>query len=77
MDYGRALEVYQLSAAGGVRVLVRQTGVFYANSDVRLVQEVLGHANLSALHVYTAIVDSRKEAAYERYGEFLRTGLHG
>ena len=39
--------------------------------DVRLVQEVLGHANLNTLQGYTKIVDSRKQAAYKRYQEFL------
>lgn len=45
--------------------------------DVRLVQEVLGHANLNTLQGYTKIVDARKKEAYERYQEFLdgkRTG---
>jgi site-specific recombinase XerD len=45
--------------------------------DVRLVQEVLGHANLNTLQGYTKIVDARKQEAYERYQEFLdrkRTG---
>jgi len=46
-----------------------------AGGDVRLVQEVLGHANLNTLQVYTKIIDARKEAAYERYAEFLRTSL--
>ena len=39
--------------------------------DVRLVQEVLGHANLNTLQGYTRIVDSRKVDAYKRYQEFL------
>jgi site-specific recombinase XerD len=38
---------------------------------VRLVQEVLGHANLNTLQGYTKIVDSRKQDAYRRYQEFL------
>ena len=42
--------------------------------DVRLVQEVLGHATLETLRVYTEITDHRKRAAYRRLGEFLRTG---
>jgi len=47
------------------------------DGDVRLVQEVLGHANLNTLQGYTKIVDARKQEAYERYQEFLdrkRTG---
>ena len=39
--------------------------------DVRLVQEVLGHANLNTLQGYTKIVDARKQDAYKRYQEFL------
>jgi site-specific recombinase XerD len=46
--------------------------------DVRLVQEVLGHANLNTLQGYTKIVDARKQEAYRRYQDFLaekrRTG---
>jgi site-specific recombinase XerD len=40
--------------------------------DVRLVQEVLGHANLSTLQGYTRIVDARKQDAYRRYQDYLR-----
>ena len=39
--------------------------------DVRLVQEVLGHANLNTLQGYTKIVDARKQEAYRRFGEYL------
>ena len=39
--------------------------------DVRLVQEVLGHANLNTLQGYTRIVDARKQEAYKRYEKFL------
>jgi site-specific recombinase XerD len=39
--------------------------------DVRLVQEVLGHANLSTLQGYTKIVDARKQEAYRLYDRFL------
>jgi site-specific recombinase XerD len=39
--------------------------------DVRLVQEVLGHANLNTLQGYTKIVDSRKREAYRRYQAYL------
>lgn len=39
--------------------------------DVRLVQEVLGHANLNTLQGYTKIVDARKQEAYKRYQDYL------
>jgi site-specific recombinase XerD len=39
--------------------------------DVRLVQEVLGHANLNTLAGYTKIVDARKREAYKLYQEYL------
>jgi integrase/recombinase XerD len=42
------------------------------DGDVRLVQEVLGHATLETLRVYTEITDRRKRAAYARLGEYLR-----
>lgn len=41
------------------------------DGDVRLVQEVLGHATLETLKVYTEITDKRKRAAYDRLGEYL------
>ena len=39
--------------------------------DVRLVQEILGHANLNTLQGYTKIVDARKQEAYRHYQEYL------
>lgn len=39
--------------------------------DVRLVQEVLGHANLNTLQGYTKIVDARKQEAYRLYQDYL------
>jgi integrase/recombinase XerD len=41
------------------------------DGDVRLVQEVLGHATLETLRVYTEITDRRKRAAYRRLSEYL------
>jgi integrase/recombinase XerD len=41
------------------------------DGDVRLVQEVLGHATLETLRVYTEITDRRKRIAYERLDEYL------
>ena len=41
--------------------------------DVRLVQEVLGHANLNTLQGYTKIVDARKQDAYRKYQDYLET----
>jgi integrase/recombinase XerD len=45
--------------------------------DVRLVQEVLGHANLNTLQGYTKIVDARKQEAYRRYDRFLEEKRSG
>ena len=42
------------------------------DGDVRLVQEVLGHATLETLRVYTEITDKRKRSAYARLGDYLR-----
>jgi len=39
--------------------------------DVRLVQEVLGHATLETLRVYTEITDRRKKEAYVRLQDYL------
>ena len=41
------------------------------DGDVRLVQEVLGHATLETLRVYTEITDRRKRSAYQRLGDYL------
>ncbi len=45
--------------------------------DVRLVQEVLGHANLNTLQGYTKIVDARKQEAYQAYQRFLDAKRRG
>jgi len=42
------------------------------DGDVRLVQEVLGHATLETLRVYTEITDRRKRSAYNRLGDYIR-----
>jgi len=42
------------------------------DGDVRLVQEVLGHATLATLTIYTQITDRRKREAYRRLGDYLR-----
>jgi integrase/recombinase XerD len=47
------------------------------DGDVRLVQEVLGHATLETLRVYTEITDRRKRAAYARLGEYLHEAGEG
>ena len=44
------------------------------DGDVRLVQEVLGHATLSTMQIYTEITDKRKRAAYTRLSAYL-TGV--
>ncbi|MGC8460823.1 MAG: tyrosine-type recombinase/integrase [Candidatus Dormibacteria bacterium] len=45
--------------------------------DVRLVQEVLGHATLETLKVYTEITDRRKRAAYSQLEDYLDEVDHG
>jgi hypothetical protein len=42
------------------------------HGDVRLVQEVLGHATLETLRVYAEITVQCKRAAYRRLSEYLR-----
>jgi integrase/recombinase XerD len=41
------------------------------DGDLRIVQEVLGHATLETLRVYTEITDRRKRDAYVRLSAFL------
>jgi site-specific recombinase XerD len=41
------------------------------DGDVRLVQEILGHATLETLKVYTEITDRRKREAYQRLAVHL------
>jgi integrase/recombinase XerD len=47
------------------------------NGDVRLVQEVLGHATLSTLSVYTQVTDRRKRVAYRRLSVYLSEVARG
>ena len=55
----------------GARHTAATTLLEVTGGDVRLVQEVLGHANLNTLQGYTKIVDSRKQEAYRLYQQFL------
>jgi integrase/recombinase XerD len=41
------------------------------DGDLRIVQEVLGHATLETLRVYTEITDRRKRDAYVRLSDYL------
>jgi integrase/recombinase XerD len=41
------------------------------DGDLRIVQEVLGHATLETLRVYTEITDRRKRDAYSRLSAYL------
>ena len=41
------------------------------DGDVRLVQEVLGHATLETLRIYTEITDRRKRDAYIRLQAYM------
>jgi site-specific recombinase XerD len=67
----RALGAWSFKSPHVARHTTATTLLEVTGGDVRLVQEVLGHANLNTLQGYTRIVDSRKVAAYKRYQEFL------
>jgi integrase/recombinase XerD len=64
--------IEHLRTPHGARHTAATTLLEATNGDVRLVQEVLGHASLETLRVYTEITDQRKRAAYRRLGDYLR-----
>lgn len=47
------------------------TSLLSSGSDVRTVQEVLGHVSMETLKVYTEITDEGKRAAYKKLEEYL------
>ncbi len=47
------------------------TELLTITGNVRLVQEVLGHANLNTMQGYTKVVDSARVAAYQEFSERL------
>ncbi len=63
--------IADLRTPHGARHTTATTLLEATDGDVRLVQEVLGHATLETLRVYTEITDRRKRAAYQRLGEYL------
>ena len=63
--------IAELRTPHGARHTTATTLLEATDGDVRLVQEVLGHATLETLRVYTEITDKRKRAAYQRLGEYL------
>src|SRR3989449_11622558 len=65
------LGVWSFKSPHVARHTVATTSLEVTGGDVRLVQEVLGHANLNTLQGYMKIVDSRKQDAYRRYQDFL------
>jgi site-specific recombinase XerD len=67
----RAVGAWSFKSPHVARHTTATTLLEVTGGDVRLVQEVLGHANLNTLQGYTKIVDSRKQDAYRRYQEFL------
>lgn len=67
----RELSAWSFKSPHVARHTTATTLLEVTGGDVRLVQEVLGHANLNTLQGYTKIVDSRKQDAYRRYQEFL------
>ncbi|MGH7609221.1 MAG: tyrosine-type recombinase/integrase [Candidatus Dormibacteria bacterium] len=48
------------------------TELLTITGNVRLVQEVLGHANLNTMQGYTKVVDAARTEAYRRFEERLR-----
>ncbi|MBO0708246.1 MAG: tyrosine-type recombinase/integrase [Candidatus Dormibacteraeota bacterium] len=68
----RRLGVWSLRSPHVARHTAATSLLEVTGGDVRLVQEVLGHANLATLQGYTKIVDARKQEAYERYQRYLR-----
>ena len=67
----RVLGAWSFKSPHVARHTAATTLLEVTGGDVRLVQEILGHANLNTLQGYTKIVDSRKQDAYRRYQEFL------
>src|ERR1700682_3088547 len=65
------LAAWSLKPPHAPRPTAATTLLEVTGGDVRLVQEVLGHANLNTLQGYTKIVDSRKRDAYRLYQAFL------
>ena len=49
------------------------TDVLESGADIRVLQELLGHENLSSTQVYLAVTDKRKREAIDRL-EFQKTG---
>jgi integrase/recombinase XerD len=74
-DQGEAVFrlIADLRTPHGARHTAATTLLEATDGDVRLVQEVLGHATLETLRVYTEITDRRKRAAYQRLGAYLRS----
>ena len=67
----RELSAWSFKSPHVARHTAATTLLEVTGGDVRLVQEVLGHANLNTLQGYTKIVDSRKQEAYRLYQQFL------
>ena len=67
----KALGAWSLRSPHVARHTAATSLLEVTGGDVRLVQEVLGHANLNTLQGYTRIVDARKQDAYRKYGAYL------
>jgi site-specific recombinase XerD len=67
----RELGAWSFTSPHVARHTAATTLLEVTDGDVRLVQEVLGHANLNTMQGYTKIVDSRKQEAYRRYQDYL------
>lgn len=53
------------------------TELLTVTGNVRLVQEVLGHANLNTMQGYTKVVDQARTAAYRQFARRLEPGPLG
>jgi len=70
-DPARFALIDDLRAPHAARHTAATTLLEATDGDVRLVQEVLGHADLNTLQGYTKSVYSRKQDAYRKYQDYL------
>jgi integrase/recombinase XerD len=69
-----AMVMADLHSPHGARHTAATTLLEATGGNTRLVQEVLGHASLKTLQVYTEITDRSKHAAYRQLDAYLAPG---